>query len=355
MAVDTYKRYAYMQCAKSPYQSENVERERLPQMLKLFEKLNNPIAVVLILATILAVNGFILYQQRSNPPEANAPEANAPSQTETPAEPSETGPERGPAPPDEKAEEDAKGDEGADAEDNAGGENANSEDNAKGDEPSENGSSNNGSSNNGSSGDEPQAGENGSNGSDGESGGNESDGGSGSGSGGGEPQNGSGSDGSGGDEPSSEGNEADSDEPDGDSGGGSQNGPDKSGDESGDGGAQGGQSERGDRGSGGEGGQAPLAGLGGALNGCEGDREGCVRDFVSRVSPDSRYIGGRMDLASGDSGRNAEVLYFEDPGMETCQYERGRHEAGDDLDYTVILVGPGSFNDERGDECIPTT
>lgn len=307
-------------------------------MMKLFEKLNNPIAVVLILATMLAVNGYILYQQRSNPPEANTP-----SQTETPAVPSETGPERDPQPADEDAEG-AKGDDSSQTENAKGDENAgeadntNADENAKGDESSNNGSSNNGSSNNGSSGEEspdggpsgdaPQSRENGSNGSGGESGG---------------------------DEPSSEESEADSDGPDGDSGGGSRNGSGS--EESGDGGSRGGQEGGGgreDEGSGEEGGQAPLAGLGEALNGCEGDREGCVRDFVSRVSPDSRYIGGRMDLASGGSGRNAEVLYFEDPGMEACQYERESHEA-DDLDYTVILVGPGSFNDERGDECIPTT
>ncbi len=102
-------------------------------------------------------------------------------------------------------------------------------------------------------------------------------------------------------------------------------------------------------------GRAPLAGLGEALDGCEGDREDCVRDFVSQVSPESNYIGGRTDLATGGEGDNAEVLYFEDPEMDTCQFERGRHETEGDLDYTVILVGPGSFNDERGEECIPTT
>jgi hypothetical protein len=275
-------------------------------IMKLFEKLNNPVAVVLILIAILVVNGFIFYQQSTTPREANAP-----SRNETPSEPSQPD-------TDDTDEEDAKGeaerasgsrDEENDraappenensSEETSGDESpADSEEEPSGDEPPEedrNASPEDESSEDESSGDESPSGENGSGGS------NESEG-----------------------------------ESRGGSGGESQNEQSERDDES---------SERD--------GEAPLAGLGDALDGCEGSREGCVRDFVSRVSPDSRYIGGRTDLASGDSGQNSEVLYFEDPGMEACQYERGRHE-GENLEYTVILVGPGSFDDERGDECIPT-
>lgn len=265
------------------------EPERFPFMImKLFEKLNNPIAVVLILAAMLAVNGYLFYQQGSTPPEANAP-----SQNETPPEP-----ERNPEPANEDAKDKGSGErneaEDAKSEEDEERQEEQREEQASGEQGEEEPEQPPGDeSQNGSASDEPR---------------NES--------GDGESQNGSASDGSG--------------------GGGSQSGQE----------GRGSEEERE---------SAPLAGLGGALDGCEGDREDCVRDFVSQASPDSRYIGGRMDLASGGSGRNAEILYFEDPGMEACQYERGRYESEDDLDYTVILIGPGSFNDERGEECIPTT
>jgi hypothetical protein len=226
-------------------------------ILKLFEKLNSPVAVVSILLIILAVNGYLFYQNRNATPEAIAPQEtlveNAREQTRY--EPSES--ER------EETTEEASVDE--EPQEPAADE-ARAERDAARDDP----------------GDEPE------------------------------------------DRPSEDSGAEDSDE----TGEGSR------------------ADEPRDR--------APLAGLSDALEDCEGDRAGCVRDFVAQVSPESSYIGGRTDLASGDPGSNTEVLYFEDPDMEACQFERGRHEVEGGLDYTVILVGPGSFDDERGEECIPT-
>lgn len=231
-------------------------------ILKLFEKLNSPVAVVSILLIILAVNGYLFYQNRNATPEAIAPQEtlveNAREQTRY--EPSES--ER------EETTEEASVDE--EPQEPAADE-ARAERDAARDDP----------------GDEPED----------------------------RPSEDSGAEDSGAEDSDETGEGSRADEPR-------------------------------DR--------APLAGLSDALEDCEGDRAGCVRDFVAQVSPESSYIGGRTDLASGDPGSNTEVLYFEDPDMEACQFERGRHEVEGGLDYTVILVGPGSFDDERGEECIPT-
>jgi hypothetical protein len=281
-------------------------------ILKLFEKLNNPIAVTLIMVAILAVNGFLFYQQRSTPPEANAPEETSAQTSETTDEPDEEakgegsedskGPEEDASEPDES--EDAKGrEEEPDGEQNgeqaSNGQNDESEGSDESEDPSDE--------------EEP-------------------------------PEEEPSEEASPEEEPQNDGNGGPDDE--------SQNGEEESAPEES---ASDESDSDGESDGSGESGRTPLAGLGDALEECEGDRGECVRGFVSEVSPDSRYIGGRTDLASGSEGDNAEILYFEDPEMDACQFERGRHETQNGLDYTVILVGPGSFNDERGEECIPTT
>lgn len=120
----------------------------------------------------------------------------------------------------------------------------------------------------------------------------------------------------------------------------------------------------GDRGSGGDGEESEdagsqvgdadlLAGLSSSVSSCEeSPDEQCIRDFVVQVAPESRYVGGRVDLSPQDDETNTEVIYFEDPGLESCEFERAEHEA-EGRRYAVILLGEGSFSDERGDQCIP--
>lgn len=120
----------------------------------------------------------------------------------------------------------------------------------------------------------------------------------------------------------------------------------------------------GERGSGGDGEESEdagsqvgdadlLAGLSSSVSSCEeSPDEQCIRDFVVQVAPESRYVGGRVDLSPQDDETNTEVIYFEDPGLESCEFERAEHEA-EGRRYAVILLGEGSFSDERGDQCIP--
>lgn len=96
-----------------------------------------------------------------------------------------------------------------------------------------------------------------------------------------------------------------------------------------------------------------LEGLGEAIRGCAGDRGECVRGFVAEVEPGARYLGGRVDLNAGGPGQNEEVLYFEGPTLGACESAKQEHQANDELRYTVIVVGAGSF--ERGSECIPAS
>jgi hypothetical protein len=96
-----------------------------------------------------------------------------------------------------------------------------------------------------------------------------------------------------------------------------------------------------------------LGGLGAAIRECAGDRKRCVQEFVAGVAPGASYIGGRTELDIGGTRSNVEVLYFEYPELGTCEYEREEHEARNGTTYTVILLGPGSFETERGEECIP--
>lgn len=93
-----------------------------------------------------------------------------------------------------------------------------------------------------------------------------------------------------------------------------------------------------------------LEGLGEAIRVCDGDRGECVREFVAEAVSGARYIGGRVDLNAGGAG-NEEVLYFESPALEACEFVEQEYEANDGLAYDVIVVGQGSF--ERGLECIP--
>lgn len=98
-----------------------------------------------------------------------------------------------------------------------------------------------------------------------------------------------------------------------------------------------------------------LAGLSSSVGSCREaaeDDEECIRDFVTEVAPDSRYVGGRIDLAAEAEAINTEIIYFEDPGLAPCEFERAEYD-GESNRYAVILVGEGSFSDARGDQCIP--
>lgn len=93
--------------------------------------------------------------------------------------------------------------------------------------------------------------------------------------------------------------------------------------------------------------------MGEFIRGCDGDRKECVRGFVARAAPEASYIGGRADLNAGGPGRNREILYFEDPTLGTCEHVRQEYAVNDSLTYAIIVVGRGSFDIERGSECIP--
>lgn len=87
---------------------------------------------------------------------------------------------------------------------------------------------------------------------------------------------------------------------------------------------------------------------------CDGDPK-CVRESVTAALPQATYIGGRIDLNADGSGQNKEILYFEDPNLGTCEHIREDYATDDRLTYTVILLGQGTFESERGSECIPET
>lgn len=99
---------------------------------------------------------------------------------------------------------------------------------------------------------------------------------------------------------------------------------------------------------------ALLAGLSESVDSCvpeDGTVEECLRSFVREVAPDSSYAGGRIDLApSGE--RDTEVLYFQAPELAACEFQRAEHETEDVL-YSVVIVGEGSFGAEGGDRCVP--
>ncbi|WP_119065779.1 hypothetical protein [Rubrobacter indicoceani] len=101
--------------------------------------------------------------------------------------------------------------------------------------------------------------------------------------------------------------------------------------------------------------RALLAGLSESVGSCGGtseEDERCIRDFVGEVSPESRYVGGRIDLAARAEDTNTEFIYFEDPDLAPCEFERAEYD-GEANRYAVILIGEGSFSDARGEECIP--
>jgi hypothetical protein len=93
--------------------------------------------------------------------------------------------------------------------------------------------------------------------------------------------------------------------------------------------------------------------LGEAIRRCNGDRKECMQEFVAEVTPEARYIGGRTDLNIGGSGRNKEILYFEDPNLGACEHTRQEYVASDRI-ATVIILGQGSFDEGRS-ECVPET
>jgi hypothetical protein len=96
-------------------------------------------------------------------------------------------------------------------------------------------------------------------------------------------------------------------------------------------------------------------GLRESIRRCDGDRKECVQKFVAATDPEATYIGSRTDLNANGSGRNKEILYFEDPNLGTCEHMRQEYVPNDRLTYTVIILGQGSFESERGAECIPET
>jgi hypothetical protein len=95
------------------------------------------------------------------------------------------------------------------------------------------------------------------------------------------------------------------------------------------------------------------ANLGEAISGCKGDRKACLREFVTETSPEAKYVGGRTELGANGSGRNEDILYFEDPALGTCEPKRQEYEGDGGRAYVVILVGRGSFASGEGSDCIP--
>ncbi len=86
---------------------------------------------------------------------------------------------------------------------------------------------------------------------------------------------------------------------------------------------------------------------------CAGDQDRCVEELVAQVSPQAEYAGGRIDANVSGSGLNREVLYFVDPTMEPCQYERLEYSTNDATIHTAIIAGEGSFELGNGARCVP--
>lgn len=93
--------------------------------------------------------------------------------------------------------------------------------------------------------------------------------------------------------------------------------------------------------------------LQGALEKCSTDHAVCVEEFVMDVTPEAVYAGGRIDTNISGSGNNRSVLYFVDPTLKPCEYEKWKGEARDDTAYTVMVAGEGSFDEERPSDCVP--
>lgn len=91
-----------------------------------------------------------------------------------------------------------------------------------------------------------------------------------------------------------------------------------------------------------------------ALQECKGDKERCVRQFVEKTAPKAEYAGGRIDADTGDSDRNRSILFFVDPTMKRCEYERLEYSATDaTMSYAVIITAETSFDSEGGSDCAP--
>lgn len=91
-----------------------------------------------------------------------------------------------------------------------------------------------------------------------------------------------------------------------------------------------------------------------ALQECEGDEERCVRQFVEKAAPKAEYAGGRIDTDIGDSDQNRNILFFVDPTMKRCEYERLEYSATDaTTSYAVIITAEASFDSGGGSDCAP--
>ncbi len=101
-----------------------------------------------------------------------------------------------------------------------------------------------------------------------------------------------------------------------------------------------------------EDGKAP--GLEEGLQACQEaeSHERCLKEAVSKAVPEARYVGGSTELNTASPGRNNRVLYFEDPGLEICEFERQGLTTNTDY-LTVIVVGEGSFGAEAEPDCVP--
>lgn len=72
------------------------------------------------------------------------------------------------------------------------------------------------------------------------------------------------------------------------------------------------------------------------------------------MAPEAEYAGGRIDASVDEAGRNRNVLYFEDPTADICEYTRLEYDAGSSSTYyEIVVAGEGSFDGATGTDCLP--
>lgn len=82
-------------------------------------------------------------------------------------------------------------------------------------------------------------------------------------------------------------------------------------------------------------------------------KERCFAEAVSQAASAAKYIGGSTYLNAKGPGRHNRVLYFEDPALKLCEFERQDLPINTDS-LTVIVAGEGSFGAEAEQDCIPS-
>jgi 1,2-diacylglycerol 3-beta-glucosyltransferase len=82
---------------------------------------------------------------------------------------------------------------------------------------------------------------------------------------------------------------------------------------------------------------------------CGGSHSECVVRQRAQVSPEARYVGGR--IGADASGHVHNIFFFMDSAMRPCEYVRREGIVNEFTDYVVIVAGKGSFSGEVG--CVP--